>query len=75
MDKESLCFIEVKYRKSLNSGFAAEAVNIHKQKIIMQTARFYMQKNKINQEQPCRFDVVAIDNDNICLIKNAFGGM
>ena len=70
-----LCFVEVKYRKNKYSGYAAESVNIKKQQIILKVANFYYTRYKIPMSRPARFDVVAIDNNNISLIKNAFGGI
>lgn len=75
--KESgnLCFIEVKYRKNKDSGYAAEAVTKKKQQTIMKVAGYYLTKMKYATNQPCRFDVVAIDDNKVTLIKNAFGSM
>lgn len=74
-DDKYLCFIEVKYRKDSLSGYASEAVNARKQRIIIKVARFYILKHHISDTYPCRFDVVAIDNNNISLLKNVIGVM
>ena len=71
-DGEYICFVEVKYRKTLNCGMAAEAVDHKKQHKITMAALYYMQKNNYNEWTPCRFDVLAIDDQNIQLYKNAF---
>lgn len=68
-----LVFIEVKYRKSRACGYPEEAVTLTKQRTIIRTARYYMLKNGYPETTPCRFDVVAITEDEIRLIKNAFG--
>lgn len=73
-DKEYLVFVEVKYRRSLSQGYAAEAVNVRKQQKIYHAARYYLYKNGFSDRTPCRFDVVAIQGDAITLLKNAFGG-
>lgn len=72
--KESsyLVFVEVKYRKNLETGYPGEAVDYRKQQSIIRTAEYYMKKNGISQETPCRFDVVAMVGGNIELIQNAF---
>lgn len=75
VDSEVLCFIEVKYRKSNSVGFASAAVDKKKQEIIKKVAAFYLVRYGISEEIECRFDVVAIDEGNIELYKNAFGGM
>lgn len=67
-----LVFVEVKYRSSSTSGHPLEAVDCQKQNKIRFTARYYMYKNHIQEDTPCRFDVVAILGDEITLIKDAF---
>lgn len=68
-----LCFVEVKYRAALHSGYPQEAVNGKKQKRIWKVASWYLSRYRI--PPLCRFDVVAICPPHIWLIKNAFGGM
>lgn len=74
-DRDTLCFIEVKTRSSLNFGLPQEAVNIFKQNQISKTALMFLKsKNLMNKNS--RFDVVSIYYQNnepkIDLIKNAF---
>ncbi len=69
---EYLVFIEVKYRLNEKSGHPLEAVASQKQNRIIHTARYYMYKNHISEDTPCRFDVVAILGKEITLIKDAF---
>ena len=71
-EKETLCFVEVKYRSSLQCGYAAEAVDRRKQKRICRVARYYLMKQGADEWTPCRFDVVALDGEQISLIRNAF---
>ena len=71
-DEKYLVFIEVKYRSGNSCGYAASAVSFRKQQVISRTARFYLMKNNIPDTCPCRFDVVAIDQKEIHLYKNAF---
>ncbi len=75
MDKCDLVFIEVKFRHSGKFGTPFEAVNRHKQNTIMKTATYYMLENDIQENTYIRFDIVGIEDDNIVLIKNAFGGI
>lgn len=70
-----LVFIEVKYRRTPVSGSAAESVNRAKQRRIYQCAEVYMKYHGIPFCSPVRFDVLAVDGNEITLIKNAFGGM
>ena len=67
-----LAFIEVKYRKSTKYGTPFEAINARKMKNIRNSAVYYMYSKGVSQMKPVRFDVVAILDDRIELIKNAF---
>ncbi len=72
MDGECLVFVEVKFRSSVKYGYPEEAVDSFKQRKIINTALFYMNKRGILSEYPCRFDVITILNDQINHTKNAF---
>ena len=48
------------------------AVDKKKQKTIYNVAKIYMLTNNISGDEPCRFDVVSINGDNLEIIKNAF---
>jgi putative endonuclease len=71
-DQEYLVFVEVKFRSSLEKGAPEDAITHHKMHQIIETARYYMYKNRIPEDTPCRFDVVVILNEEIRLIKDAF---
>lgn len=71
-DGRCFVFVEVKYRKDGRSGVPFEAVNYRKQRTICRTARYYLLKNHLSMDTPCRFDVVSIQGNKIELIKNAF---
>ena len=71
IDREYLCFIEVKKRETSRYGLPREAVNRQKQEKIKKVATFYLVKNKQTEAQ-VRFDVVDILGNEITLIKNAF---
>lgn len=74
-DKEYLCFIEVKYRENNKYGDALEAINYKKQQKLFKCANIYITANKLVENLNYRFDVVAIQGENIELIKDAFGAM
>lgn len=74
-DGEYLVFVEVKFRAKNSFGYSAEAVDIHKQKVLYQVAENYLALHQKYRGCPCRFDVIAIDNDTINHIANAFGGL
>lgn len=67
-----LIFIEVKYRKDEGKGSPLEAVDFRKIKNITRVSRYYLYKNRIPEDYPCRFDVVSILGSHITLIQNAF---
>jgi len=74
-DKDTICFIEVKTRRSLKKGLPRESVNYSKQKKIILGATFYLKETK-QLNSRIRFDVVEVHEKNgrfdINLIKNAF---
>ena len=55
----SLCFVEVKSRSNLNFGSPVDAVNYHKQKRIINGAKYYIMKKKISRMN-IRFDVIEV---------------
>lgn len=74
LDKSSLVFVEVRYRKHLQFGDGAESVDYRKQQKILKTVEFFLQRYVKYNQYPCRLDVVSIgpgDND-INWIPNAF---
>ncbi len=71
-DGDYLVFVEVKYRRGLAFGTAAEAVDYHKITRIQAASRFYIIQKKISEMRKIRYDVVAIDGENIDWIKDAF---
>lgn len=67
-----LVFIEVKYRSSRRFGRPEEAVTPAKQRSIIRTAKYYLRRQGFSENTPCRFDVLAIDGEELHLIPNAF---
>lgn len=67
-----LVFTEVKYRSSTQMGYASEAVNSHKMRQICRVADFYRTIKKVPAETPVRYDVIAIQGEEIQWIQNAF---
>lgn len=73
---ETVAFIEVKTRSSVRFGLPSEAVSAAKQRRIVKTALYYLQKNRL-LDYMCRFDVIEIisdeeDSSRINLIQDAF---
>lgn len=62
---ETLVFIEVRYRSSVSFGSVASTINWHKQDKIRKTAEMFRMTNPGHRFRLCRFDVIAIyDNDS-----------
>ncbi|AGH80671.1 hypothetical protein PCNPT3_03645 [Psychromonas sp. CNPT3] len=59
-DKQTLVFIEVRYRKNNAFGGALASISPSKQRKIIATAAFFLAKQQ--NEYDCRFDAVAIDD-------------
>lgn len=67
-----LVFVEVKYRKNLGRGSAHEAVTQTKQRQICKVADYYRYTHRWGAEVCVRYDVVAIEGNEIDWIQNAF---
>jgi len=76
LDKSTICFIEVRYRKSNTHGTAAESVTSTKQRRIIKTAQVYLLQNHEHSNKSARFDVLSmsgnLDQPKIDWHKNAF---
>jgi len=70
-DKDVICFVEVKTRRTREYGLPEEAIDWHKQKRLAKVALRYLKEKKI-EGQDFRFDVVSICSGRIELIKDAF---
>ena len=65
IERDCLCFIEVKYRKNEKTGDPLEAVDKRKQQNYLLTHSKY-------QSVKCRFDAVGILGEEIRLVRDAF---
>jgi len=74
LDGDTLCFVEIKARSSRRHGGAAYAVAPGKQRQLVRLARVYLARRPF--AGPCRFDVLAMDDEDGCwaytLFRNAF---
>jgi putative endonuclease len=66
----TLVFIEVRKRRSVNHGGALASVTFVKQRRILFAAQHYLLK--LRQVPPCRFDVIAVEGDDLQWFKAAF---
>lgn len=67
-----LVFVEVKYRRSNVSGYASEAVDMRKQRRICRVADYYRYSHRLGDSTKVRYDVVAVQGDEVSWIQNAF---
>lgn len=76
-DGETLCFVEVKWRRDQALGHPAEAVTREKQRRLARTAQWYMARHG-EFSTFSRFDVVAIldrpEGAQIEILRDAFAG-
>jgi len=74
-DKDTLCFVEVKTRRTDRFGAPQEAISYSKQKKISQVALIFLKENHL-LDQKARFDVVSLmgapGESRLELFKNAF---
>jgi putative endonuclease len=78
-DKETLVFVEVRYRSDTSRGTGAETITATKQRRIIRTAEYFLINHKKYQDSACRFDVISMSGsmsgsmkDSIDWIKRAF---
>ncbi|WP_095498136.1 YraN family protein [Paraferrimonas haliotis] len=64
-------FVEVKYRKNDQFGGALQAISSQQQRRLVNAANAYMQRHGI--DAPARFDLVAIEHEQLDWIENIFG--
>jgi putative endonuclease len=72
-DQDTFVFVEVRVRNSSNWGGALASINTSKQNKIYKTAQHYLQAHyRAKDYPPCRFDVIAIKDDQLQWLKAAF---
>ena len=78
LEKDTLVFIEVRFRTSSFFGTASESITSHKISRCRAAAEYYLIKHPQQQWRECRFDVLTIDcnpstqKKELMWIKNAF---
>ena len=66
----TLVFVEVRKRRNAQHGGALASVTSTKQRRIVFAARYFLLK--LRQPPPCRFDVVAVEGEDLLWFKAAF---
>lgn len=76
MQNDVIVFIEVKTRSSFKFGLPREAINIYKQKKIINTATCYLKQKGLYDKTLVRFDCIEVNdlnnNPHIEHIENIF---
>jgi putative endonuclease len=70
-DGETVVFVEVRQRADRHHGGAAASITATKEARLVIAAQVYLQRYPAMP--PCRFDVVAIDGDQLDRLKNCIG--
>jgi putative endonuclease len=78
-DVETLVFVEVRFRRSRRFGSACETVGRSKQAKLIRAARHFLMRYPRYADAPIRFDVIAVDGDEVDdaevnWLQDAFGG-
>ena len=76
-ERDTICFVEVKYRGSRSLGGALDALPLRKRRKIVKTALFYLARHRRLASRDLRFDALLIEaepngGERIEWIKNAF---
>lgn len=61
LDRDTIVFVEVRYRKSPSHGDAAASVTPTKQRKLILAAQQWLAQNPRHAQRPCRFDVMSYD--------------
>lgn len=74
IDSNIIVFIEVRARKNNYYGDAAASINLRKQQKLIRTANYFLPRiyKYTGCKMACRFDVIAIDSEQISWLKHAF---
>ena len=67
-----LVFVEVKYRSGNGKGYAAEAVDYRKHRQICKVADYYRYIHRLGENIAVRYDVIAVQGEEIEWLQNAF---
>lgn len=71
VERDTLCFVEVRSRGRSDYGTGDETVGPTKRRRLVFAAQQFLARWR-DPSMPCRFDVVAIGPDGVRVIKDAF---
>ena len=72
LNENILIFVEVKYRSKTKFAKAEDMLTYSKQQKLINAANIFLQQNPNYENHECRFDLIAINENDINWIKNAF---
>ncbi|NBW01725.1 MAG: YraN family protein [Betaproteobacteria bacterium] len=72
-DQEIIVFVEVRFRSPSRYGDAASSITAIKQQRLIRAASCWMRQQFRSAQPASRFDVVALDGEQVRWIKGAFG--
>ena len=67
-DQQHLVFVEVRKRRDARFGGAKASVTQAKQRRMVHAAQVYLKQ--LTRQPPCRFDLLAIENEQVQWLKN-----
>jgi putative endonuclease len=78
MDKTTLVFVEVRYRKNNDFGGAVTSITPKKRRRLQHTAQYFLSTHPKYADNDCRFDVIALtgtlDSPTVEWLKNVIYG-
>lgn len=77
-DKDTLVFVEVRYRRDPRFGGGAASVDVVKRRKLIHAAQMFLLAHREYADAPCRFDVIEADGDpeapRLNWLRDAFRG-
>lgn len=70
-DKQTLVFVEVRYRASERFGSASETIDAKKQQRVIKAATHYLQQQQLWDKIACRFDTICLTDSNTLMWEQA----
>ncbi|MDD2221913.1 MAG: YraN family protein [Pseudomonas sp.] len=69
LERDTVVFVEVRYRKSNCFGGALDSIDHHKRGKLLKTAEYFLNENPNWLEHACRFDVITAQPSSAGLFK------
>jgi putative endonuclease len=72
LDRQCLAFVEVRWRRSSRFAAPADTVDHRKQRKLIRAAAMFLSRQRRYATLATRFDVIAIEGDDVRWIRDAF---